>query len=109
MLFDQAMFDQHRRTRPAGVELLDADQVRGPLLCRRRRDGDAFAPLGAPGRQSVSDFLTNAKLPARQRQAVWCVCDDLGIVYLAPLRIDQRLKVSARTTRVLRIALEPGR
>jgi len=101
--FQPAVRDVHCREPLPGVELLDADQLRGHLLCRPRRDGDAFVPLGAPGRQTVSDFLTNAKLPRAEREAVRCICDDLGLVYLAPLRIDERVKLTAATERVLRI------
>ncbi len=103
--FDRKNFEAHCKDRPAGVELLDADEIRGPLLCRPRKEGDSFVPLGSPGRQSVSDFLTNMKLPARRRDEVLCICDDLGVVYLAPLRIDERVKVGAETRRVIRLSV----
>lgn len=100
--------DSEDAVRPTeGVELLDADRLRGRLTCRPRRDGDVFRPLGAPGRQSVSDFLTNLKVPSRRRDAVRCVCDELGVVYLAPLRIDDRVRVDADTRRVVRIRVSP--
>jgi len=102
---DRAAFETHCRTRPAGVEVLDADKVRGPLVCRGRHDGDAFVPLGSPGRQKVGVFLTNLGLPRRRRDAVRCICDEMGIVFLAPLRIDDRVKVTAETRRVLQIEL----
>ncbi|MGC9453789.1 MAG: tRNA lysidine(34) synthetase TilS [Phycisphaerae bacterium] len=98
---DQERFESHRRRPEPGVELLNADAINGHLRARDRREGDSFVPLGAPGRQSVSDFLTNAKLPARERRKVVCVCDELGIVYLAPLRIDDRVKVTDSTRRVI--------
>jgi len=101
--FEQAMFAEHRRTNRPGVELLDADEIRGPLICRPRRRGDSFRPLGCSGRKSVADFLTDLKLPRCDRGRVRCICDDAGIVYLAPLRIDERAKIIPRTRRVLRI------
>jgi len=51
----------------------------------------------------VSDFLTNWKLPRRRREQVLCICDGLGIVYVAPLRIEDRVRVTPNTRRVLRI------
>ncbi len=114
--FDPAAFAEHLRAsrrnsrgEPATenfdryVEWLDADQVHGPLLLRPRRDGDAFEPLGGPGGKSVGDFLTDLKLPRPLRRKVLCLCDELGIVCLWPLRIDQRVRVTERTARVLRI------
>ncbi len=101
--FDGAELDAHRRSPRRGVELLDADRVHLPLRCRPRRPGDSFIPLGDPGTQTVSDFLTNARLPKAQRGAVLCVLDAEGLVYLAPLRIADRVKVTAQTRTVLRV------
>lgn len=107
--FDRSMFKAHCRTRPAGVELLDADKIVGSLVCRRRREGDSFKPLGSTGSQKVGDFLTNLKLPARRREDVLCICDDDGIVHLWPLRIAGRVKVTERTGRIVRITTgSPG-
>jgi tRNA(Ile)-lysidine synthase len=103
--FDAVALERHRKGHPPGAEMLDAAQVRGRLLCRTRQAGDSFVPLGAPGRQSVSDFLTNQKIPAADREQVRCICDELGVVYLAPLRIDDRVKVGDGTREVLRVEL----
>ena len=75
------------------------------MTARPRRAADAFVPLGAPGRQSVSDFLTNLKLPHRRRDEALCICDELGIVYLSPLRIDHRVRITAATRSVLRVKI----
>ncbi|HAU38901.1 MAG TPA: tRNA lysidine(34) synthetase TilS, partial [Phycisphaerales bacterium] len=104
--FDAEAFRRHCLHRPDGEELLDADAIRGRLLARGRQRGDAFVPLGCPGRQTVSDFLTNAKLPRTRRDRAVCISDETGLVYLAPLRIDDRVKVTAATRRVLRLRLE---
>ena len=101
--FDSAAFVRHCSDPPGSVEMLDADAIRGRLLCRPRRNGDAFIPLGCPGRQSVGDFLTNLRLPRRHRDDIRCICDEAGIVYVAPLRIDNRARVTPRTRRVLHI------
>ena len=106
--FDEPAFRAHCAGHSPGVELLDADGVHGSLSCRPRREGDAFVPLGAPGTQSVGDFLTNLKLPRRDRDAVCCITDERGIVYLAPLRVAERVKVTAATRTVLRIDLQPS-
>jgi len=101
--FDRAGFESHCRNKVQGVELMDADQLCGPLTCRPRRPGDVFQPLGCGGRQSVGDFLTNQKVPRRLRRRTRCITDDLGIVYVAPFRIDERVRVTPRTVKVLQI------
>ena len=103
---DRRAFEAHCRARPAGVELIDADKVRGPLTCRSRREGDSFLPLGSPGRQSVGEFLTNVKAPHGHRDRALCICDEAGLVYLAPYRIDDRVKVTGATKRMLRIQVD---
>ena len=101
--FDGEAFEAHCMGHRRGVELLDADKIRGQLVCRGRLPGDRFAPLGLAGSQTVSDFLTNAALDHEARGAARCICDDEGIVYLAPLRIDQRVKITPATCRIIRI------
>jgi len=105
--YSPQLLERHRQARRPGVELLDADRVRGPLICRIRRRGDSFGPLGGHGRKSVSDFLTDLKLPRPRRDRVLCVCDRDGIVYLAPLRIANRVRLGPASCRVLRIRVEP--
>lgn len=106
---DRREFEAFARARATGKRpdeaWLDADALRGRLVARGRREGDAFVPLGAPGRQTVSDFLTNVKAPADERERIACVCDDLGIVWLAPRRIDDRVKVTDATLRVTKLRL----
>jgi len=106
--YDEQVFQAHCQCPADGVELLDADAVVGNLSARPRRDGDAFVPLGAPGRQTVSDFLTNLKLPQSRRRRAVCICDELGMIYLAPLRIDDRVKVRPASRLLLRISFHQG-
>lgn len=105
---DPAAFAAHRANPRSGTQWLDADRVRGPLTIRPRRPGDAFVPLGAPGRQTVSDFLTNAKLPAARRREVFIVADGQGIIYVAPLRTADHTRIRQTTRRVLRIEVLPA-
>ncbi|MCE5326954.1 MAG: tRNA lysidine(34) synthetase TilS [Planctomycetaceae bacterium] len=100
---DPVSFEIHCHDTPPGVELLDAAKICGRLVCRPRRTGDAFRPLGCDGSQSVSDFLTNIKAAPAVREAQICICDDEGIVCLAGFRIDQRVSIGDNTKQILRI------
>ena len=101
---DREKFKVHCAAGDNGVQWLDADKIVGSLTCRTRRDGDNFRPLGCCGTQSVSDFLTNAKVPTDDRLKVRCICDGEGIIFLGPLRMDERVAVTDHTQRVLRIS-----
>lgn len=45
---------------------------------RQRRAGDAYRPLGAPGRASLQDLLVNRKIPRAARDRLPVVCDAAG-------------------------------
>ncbi|MFP4053112.1 MAG: tRNA lysidine(34) synthetase TilS [Phycisphaerae bacterium] len=90
------------------AEVLDADALHGALLARPRAQGDAYRPLGAPGTQSVGDMLGNAKIPPHRRANVLCVCDREGVVLAWPMRIAERVKLTAGTTRAISIRLLPA-
>jgi len=105
---DRAAFEAHCRRPVVGVHFLDAERLCGPLVVRQRRDGDIFHPLGSAGRQSVGEFLTNAKVPPARRREVLCVCDDTGIVCVVPLRIDDRVKVTDTTQQAVMLQVLAG-
>lgn len=101
--FDPKEFRQHCQAHHPWIQWLDADKIQGSLTCRTREPGDALHPLGSPGTQRVSDYLTNAKLPRHRRSQVRCICDQEGIVCLAPLQIADRVRITGDTERILRI------
>jgi tRNA(Ile)-lysidine synthase len=89
---------------------LDADQVGSNPTLRRRRSGDRFQPLGMGGNNvQVAGFFINAKVPRRWRPYIpLLVHDRLGslrdeIAWLVGWRIDERVKVTSRTRRVVRL------
>ena len=82
-------------------EYVNFEAVRPPLVIRTRKPGDRFCPLGAPGSKKVSDFLTSAKVDPRARENVAVLCDRLGPIWIIGHRIDERVKLTAHTKRVL--------
>lgn len=100
-----------RFTRPADyafsrdpmVMHLDADMVTMPLTFRRWRVGDTFRPLGMKGEKKLSDFFIDAKLSRPQKEAAWVAETDGRIACVLGMRIDDRFKVTDRTTDILEI------
>ncbi len=91
-------------------EHLDCEAVHPPLVVRTRRPGDRFFPLGAPGSKKLSDFLIDAKVDPKERDRVAVLCDQLGPIWVIGHRIDDRVKMTALTRRVLHLrarSLEP--
>lgn len=84
-------------------EYVDRDAVRPPLVVRGRRPGERFCPLGAPGSKKLADFLADAKVDPKERQRVAILCDQLGPIWVIGHRIDDRVKLTGLTRRVLHL------
>lgn len=88
-------------------EWLDYERIRPPLLVRGRREGDRFHPLGTPGSKTISDFFGEQKIDPRVRARTGILCDQQGPLWVMPLRIDERAKLSVTTRKALRLVLAP--
>lgn len=94
--------DKFRMPKDGKEALMDADAV-GFLSVRSRQTGDRLRPLGLGGTKKVQDILVDAKVPVDERDAVPIVCDERGIVWVVGHCIDERVKVTEKTKRVIRI------
>ncbi len=88
-------------------EHVDLDTVHPPLVVRPRRSGERFCPLGAPGSKKLSDFLTDEKVEPRDRRNIAVLCDQLGPIWVIGYRIDDRVKLTPHTRRVLHLEARP--
>ncbi|GAB3923608.1 tRNA lysidine(34) synthetase TilS [Mucilaginibacter myungsuensis] len=80
---------------------VDTDRLIYPLLMRPWQQGDTFQPLGMKGRQLLSDFFIQQKLPLHQKEQVPVLINGNGdIIWLGGYRLDDRYKVSAKTKKV---------
>ena len=92
-------------SKSADIATVDADKVKFPLTIRPIENGDWFIPFGMTGRKLVSDYLTDIKLSILQKRRQLVLVDASGsIVWVVGCRTDNRFKVSAETTKMLRIS-----
>ncbi|MDV2989045.1 MAG: tRNA lysidine(34) synthetase TilS [Dehalogenimonas sp.] len=92
--------------RPAAegmVMLMDYDKAGGDLTVRARRPGDRFQPQGMSQEKKLKDYFIDARVPRPWRDRVPVVVSPGQIVGLAGYRLDDRVKVTAATVRVLRL------
>ena len=82
---------------------LDADRLNLPLTIRPATPGDRFTPLGAGGRQKLKKFFIDHRISRKDRARTPVVADMQGIVWLVGQRIDERVKVTTQTSRILSI------
>lgn len=92
----------------AGIEFIDADTVSGGLRVRDWRDGDRIIPLGMEQPKLVSDVLTDARIASSARESVCVLCDEEGIIWIVGGRLSNRVKITNKTKRVLKLEYKSG-
>ncbi|MEW5767982.1 MAG: tRNA lysidine(34) synthetase TilS [bacterium] len=88
---------------------LDLEQIRPPLRVRSRCPGDRFSPLGMKGTKKIKDLFIDLKVLPEQRDKIPIVLDSQGIIWVAPYQISDRVKVTAKTKKVLSASLEANK
>ncbi len=99
--------DTHRRrkSRIGLIEWFDLDKVNLPSAVRSRQAGDRFWPLGLASEKKVGKFLTSAKVPQEIRKKVLIVADADKIIWVWPIRISEKTKITSETQRILQLQI----
>ena len=84
----------------------DADELGVPLVVRARRRGERFVAFGGSERR-LKSLLIEAKVPRWDRARVPVILAGGTIVWIGHLRRGAAGRVTARTRRVLELALVP--
>ncbi len=85
------------------IVLLDYQNLQFPLKIRNFRAGDRFQPLGVKGTQKLKDFFIDHKIPRFERSRIPLLTSGEMIAWVVGYRIDERVKVTEKTQRVLRV------
>lgn len=85
---------------------IDASKIKMPLIIRSWEKGDSFIPFGMKGKKLVSDFMTDRKFNAFQKESQLIMTDATGmIIWIVGQRVDDRVKITSKTEKILRIQL----
>ncbi|MGQ9925370.1 MAG: hypoxanthine phosphoribosyltransferase [Chloroflexaceae bacterium] len=84
---------------------LDPQTLDGPLVLRRRRPGDRFRPIGAPGSRLLQDFFVDRKVPRGLRDAWPILATPSAVVWVPGHRADQRFVAAGRSQDTIWIGL----
>ncbi len=90
----------------AFVAWLDRDLVNFPLTWRTWQPGDYFYPLGMDHKKKLSDFLIDLKLSRADKDYVTVLESAGEIVWVVGYRIDNRFKITAKTTAAIKVTLD---
>ena len=85
---------------------IDADSV-GPLLkVRTRRPGDRIQLLGMEHEKKVQDILVNERISSADRPYIPLFFSAAHCIWLAGVQIDDRVRLTPQTQRILRLSIE---
>ncbi len=84
------------------IVFLDMDRIQFPLVIRSFCPGDRFSPLGTCGRQKLKKFFIDHKVDRAERTSCPIVLSRNQIIWVAGYRLDNGVKITPRTRRVLR-------
>jgi len=87
---------------PPNVAFFDYQCLHFPLRMRNFRPGDRFQPLGVKGTQKLKEFFVDHKIPRHERPNVPLLISGEVIAWVAGYRIDERVRVTEKTEKVLR-------
>lgn len=88
-----------------GVAFFDMDKISFPLVLRNRLPGDRFTPLGMTGSKKVSKYMINKKVPDERRSKLPVALSNCKIIWLAGYVIDDSVKVTLNTRKILKAEL----
>ena len=107
------LFSEIRITEPSDETLpasqltaaLDLDLMTFPVTARLWKPGDRFMPLGMKNMKKISDFLIDLKVPVSEKEKVLLLLSAGEVMWVMGYRIDDRFRITARTTKILMITV----
>lgn len=84
---------------------IDADKLKFPLAIRIWREGDTFVPFGMKGHKKISDFYIDQKLSIHEKEKTYLLVSGQDIVWVIGLRLDNRYKITEKTSRILEVSM----
>jgi tRNA(Ile)-lysidine synthase len=103
--------DEFSLTKTAYEEVFDAALLESgaELICRTRRPGDRFHPLGALGECKLKDFFINEKVPQAQRDQVPLLVLGEAIIWVVGYRLSEIARVGSEAQELIRLDFVPAR
>ena len=83
----------------------DADMVQLPLVVRTWKEGDRIDPLGLSGSKLVSDVLTDARYPSREKKSAIVVEVDGRILWVAGICRSSYACITEKSSRIVKLSM----
>ena len=70
--------------------LLDINEIKLPLILRKREEGDYFYPNGMSGKKMISKYFKDEKMSYFDKQNQWLLCNGSDVLWIVGMRFDKR-------------------
>jgi tRNA(Ile)-lysidine synthase len=84
---------------------IDKEILNHELTVRKWDKGDYFYPIGMQGKKKLSNFFKDSKMSLLEKEAIWLLCDGDTIIWVIGYRMDDRYKITKKTTAILEVKL----
>lgn len=84
---------------------MDYNKIKPPVMVKKWEKGDRFCPLGMDEEKKLQDFFVDSKIPLNFRKLVPVFVDREKIIWVGGYRIDNRVKITGDTTKILHMEL----
>jgi len=84
---------------------VDTSTLKFPLTIRSWQKGDSFYPFGMNTRKKISDYFIDNKLSLPEKEQIRLLLSGNDIVWIIGWRMDNRFRVTNKTTEVLEITV----
>lgn len=84
---------------------MDYARIIPPLTLRTPQPGDRIQPLGMSGTKKLKHYFIDRKIPARQRAQTPLLVDRHSVVWIIGQQISDRVKITDKTAKILKIAV----
>ncbi|AOW21565.1 tRNA lysidine(34) synthetase TilS [Urechidicola croceus] len=89
------------------IVYIDKNLLNYPLNVRKWEKGDYFYPIGLGGKKKLSKFFKDEKMSILEKEKTWLLCTELNeIIWVIGKRLDNRFKITDKTTQTLKITHE---
>ncbi len=83
---------------------IDGDKMPQSAVIRYRQNGDVFTKFGG-GTKSLGDYLTNKKIPLKDRDFIPVIADGNQILVVCGVEIADKVKICETTKKIISITL----
>jgi tRNA(Ile)-lysidine synthase len=86
--------------------IIDVEKLQGEFYLRKWQNGDRFWPTGMSGSQLLSDYFTNHKFSAKEKEDQWILCSGNDIVWIVNQRVDRRFAANKDSQQLIRVRIK---